>query len=307
MKNRNGVSLMEVLISIFVLSIGLMGVAALLPAGGFNIAKTNEADRSASCGRAALRDIKIRNLLDQTKWTAPGSSGKPTLIDPLGPNTNFPYCSYATFPSGSPVISISRVGLTSTPNRIFIAEDDLVFVKPENDDERPVLLNDGTGTQPTKGDYSWMFMVSPDNRVSVVVFHRRNFSPPLNLSDVGPNNPKPSERVVVAEFGGQQPIDVELSMPQNPSITQLGIGLDEYLDVRKNSWVLLTNGIQFVWYRVVAVANELENGKRLVSFAGADWAGTKLDLDGDGIANELQAVVCDGVVGVYSQPLYCEK
>ncbi len=306
MKTRmRGVSLLEVLISIFVLSIGLMGVAALLPVGGFNIAQANKADRSATCGRAALRDIKVRNLLDRTKWTDPGSATTPTLLDPLGMAVEFPYCGYVTFTSGSPLATIPRVGLADMPGsvarRVFIAEDELVFVRPDNQDERPVILNDGTGVRPTKGNYSWMVMVSPDNTVSVVVFYKRDYET-LGLADIGPANPAPSERVAIAEFTGRYPIDCSLSMPQEPSSTRLGVGIGEYLNTREHNWIMLTNKEDFVWYRVVSMANELNNNARFVTLDGPDWMHDKLDLNGDGNANELQAVICNGVVGVYTQP-----
>ncbi|MFH1266447.1 MAG: prepilin-type N-terminal cleavage/methylation domain-containing protein, partial [Planctomycetota bacterium] len=45
---RRGVSLLEVLISIFVLSIGLLGVAAVIPVGGHEILQAVKADRAAA-------------------------------------------------------------------------------------------------------------------------------------------------------------------------------------------------------------------------------------------------------------------
>ncbi len=295
---------MEVLISIFVVSFVLMGVAALLSVGGWNMARANEADRSATCGRAALRDVKVRNLLDRTKWTAPGSTTTPTLLDPLGSAVEFPNCSYTTFASGTPLVTIPRVSLSAMPRsvarRVFVAEDELVFVRPENRDERPAMLNDGTDTRPNKGSYSWMVMVSPDGSVSVIVFNKRDYQTP-DLTDIGPENPKPSERVAVAEFTGSFAIDCSLSMPLEPSAARLGTGINEYLSTRENDWIMLTNGTDCKWYRVVNVANELDNGSRLVTLAGPDWVYDKLDLNGNGNPNEVQAVICTGVVGVYTQ------
>ncbi len=43
---------MEVLISTFVMSIGLLGLAALIPVGRFAIVQTGKADRAGACGRA---------------------------------------------------------------------------------------------------------------------------------------------------------------------------------------------------------------------------------------------------------------
>jgi hypothetical protein len=65
---RRGISLMEVLISIFVLSIGLLGVAAIIPLGQMALLETAKADRSGACGRAAMREIQVSRLLDFRYW-----------------------------------------------------------------------------------------------------------------------------------------------------------------------------------------------------------------------------------------------
>jgi hypothetical protein len=66
--SRRGISLMEVLISIFVLSIGLLGVAAIIPLGQLALWETAKADRSGACGRAAMREIQVSRLLDYRYW-----------------------------------------------------------------------------------------------------------------------------------------------------------------------------------------------------------------------------------------------
>ena len=62
--HRRGVSLLEVLAAIGVLSIGLLGLAALLPIGRYTIAEATKADRAGHCGRAALRNVVVRRMLD---------------------------------------------------------------------------------------------------------------------------------------------------------------------------------------------------------------------------------------------------
>ena len=63
-----GISLLEVLIAVFVLSVGLMSVAALVPVGRWNINQTGKADRSSACGRAAQRHVKVSGMLDPVMW-----------------------------------------------------------------------------------------------------------------------------------------------------------------------------------------------------------------------------------------------
>jgi hypothetical protein len=68
LRARRGVSLLEVLISIFVLAVGLLGVLAIIPLGQMTIAESVKADRAGACGRAAMRDIKVRRMLDFRSW-----------------------------------------------------------------------------------------------------------------------------------------------------------------------------------------------------------------------------------------------
>jgi Tfp pilus assembly protein PilV len=55
---------MEVLISIFVLSVGMLGVAALIPIGRYTLVETGKADRAGACGRAAMRIVKNTRILE---------------------------------------------------------------------------------------------------------------------------------------------------------------------------------------------------------------------------------------------------
>jgi len=170
-RGRRGVTLLEVLISIFVLSIGLLGVAALIPVGRFAIVQTGIADRSAACGRAAQSEVQIRNMLNPYSWRYIDSSATPILqpvvnnvfdpgesfaIDPLFMAANnygsgvgsFPY--FQSLPT-QPVWTIRRVTLAKVTgvnaathlaffNRIFTWHDDLLFHHPEDPTWRPLQL-----------------------------------------------------------------------------------------------------------------------------------------------------------------------
>jgi hypothetical protein len=72
--SRRGISLLEVLIAIGVLSIGLLSVTALIPIGKLAMRETNKSDRTGACGRAALRDLKVRQLLNFATVWQPGAS-----------------------------------------------------------------------------------------------------------------------------------------------------------------------------------------------------------------------------------------
>lgn len=67
-RRRRGLSLLEILISIFVLAVGLLGVISIVPLGQMTIAEAQKADRSGACGRAVMRQIKVKRLLDFRSW-----------------------------------------------------------------------------------------------------------------------------------------------------------------------------------------------------------------------------------------------
>lgn len=112
---RRGVSLMEVLISIFVLSVGLLGIAALIPLGRFTIVEASKADRSGACGRAAIRDVKVRRLLDRTTWVdynnqyvLPCFNGSGSPVTAAG---TLPVATYPRVPASSAIDAEENAGL----------------------------------------------------------------------------------------------------------------------------------------------------------------------------------------------------
>ena len=79
---------MEVLISIFVIAIGLLGIAALIPVANYALKETSKSDRTAACGQAAMRDVRVRALADPNIWKlaneVPLTNAATYIIDPLG-------------------------------------------------------------------------------------------------------------------------------------------------------------------------------------------------------------------------------
>ncbi len=69
---RLGITLMEVLASIFVLSIGLLGVVAVIPFGNFQVSKAREAEYCASMLAAAKADIKVSEMTMPVNWNNHG-------------------------------------------------------------------------------------------------------------------------------------------------------------------------------------------------------------------------------------------
>ncbi|MEX0978199.1 MAG: hypothetical protein WDZ48_05080 [Pirellulales bacterium] len=79
------------LISIGVLAVGLLSVAALIPAGRHEIAQGARLDYAAMIGRAAFRDLQIRAFLNPgnaagtTSWQTVGSPPNDKVWQPAGP------------------------------------------------------------------------------------------------------------------------------------------------------------------------------------------------------------------------------
>jgi hypothetical protein len=67
---RLGISLTEVLIAMGILTLGLLGVAALFPVGGYYMQKAEIADNGSAIARSALADIVSRGMLDPETWRA---------------------------------------------------------------------------------------------------------------------------------------------------------------------------------------------------------------------------------------------
>jgi hypothetical protein len=79
MRSRHGISLLEVLVSVFVLTVGILGLAALIPIGRFEVMEAGKLDRGATLGKIAFREVLLRNMLQPYTTTAPATPGNPTI------------------------------------------------------------------------------------------------------------------------------------------------------------------------------------------------------------------------------------
>jgi len=283
---RRGVSLMEVLISIFVMTFGLLGLAALIPVGRFAIEETGKADRSGACGRAALREVKVRRILDPVNWSSiPGNyaDGTPFAIDPIGVDAGLG--NLGTLPR------ISLAGNQALLDSIFGWRDDLKFVRPE-DGQRPHpaigtsgLLLEADGSPQDQGYYTWFLTVTPapgelglewamkrNYAVSVVVCFRRTLEPEPQANVT---------RFIGGGYGGG------------------GVVLSEAVKVREGEWVMLCDAAQCKWYRVVSVGQIPGSSDTRLRLSGPDW-----DVNRN---PSPRAVIPRSVAGVYSTAVEVER
>jgi hypothetical protein len=171
---RAGISLLEVMFSIGVVMIGLVGIAALLPVAGAQANKGAVADASARHGADAIREFHVRGMANPNNWRwfdPTGPTFRPVTLaelvagnsfcmdsrfvaqgavnsDHLGRN-GFPYLDdlYAvgtilSMPritlSPSPLVPIDRFMGKLQADQVFTSNDDLVFDLPADRTIGPV-------------------------------------------------------------------------------------------------------------------------------------------------------------------------
>jgi len=340
---RSGLTLLEVLVSIFVLSVGLLGVATLIPMGSFALVESSKADRSAACGRAGQREIKIRRMLDPYMWLDP--TGTP-YVDPV--TDVLPMRSYAIDPlfvslnslagnprfpfNGSLSMTMARATLRAWPSaavamtpavarRVFTWEDDLEFEINDDPDLRPLQLfahSSGTSTmlanattREAQRNYSWMVTVTPAaTEAGLFANNKRLYTVSVvvfykrNLT----YNPTAeaadlSERTVGCTFQGTGYGGGDVLLSCPAALGS------EQLDVKRKEWILLSGpnpaafGGTFKWYRVVAVDEEPE-------LIGATWQ-RYVTLAGPdwhtGVNPTAEAALLRGVIGVYSTTVELDR
>ncbi len=327
---RRGVSLMEVLISTFVLSFGLLGLAALLPLGRFAVVETNKADYSGACGRAALDDVKIRRMLYpyyintatgtlSELWVDDGGSGVVDdcftqgafAIDPLGIANGRPK-TLGNATRALPRVTFAGIAASADPlataQAMFLWKNDLSFTNPENARTRQNFYDSSNGltTDPTtavepvvEGHYSWLATVTPAASEKNLFLE-----PPLP-----PYAARRLYRVSVAvcyrrDFAAEQAVDV-MNFVGNIGLGGGTITLASRLNVKPNEWILLcgldnaSTGTlaQAEWYRVISVGEI--SGNQALTLQGPDW-----NYDGNNDTTlDATAVVIPTVVGVYSETI----
>jgi hypothetical protein len=323
---RSGISLMEVLISIFILSVGLLGVASLIPLGKIALRETEKSDRTGACGRAALREVKVRKMLDYTNWWAPPSPGAAVAatdtpgviaLDPLGytistrlgNDTNAAGVPRYTFWENA---AAPQAMSFANAEPIFFWQDEVLFNMPKerttvpaNAGDRPmVITNTGlvTGIPLRDGNFTWFLTVTPspaDVAASISVSQRRSYAVSIvvcNGRKLGTDGERTIPNVYCDSPIGYGGISVYVAGDKIAPAGQPPLKNDE--------WVLLyTTGVdaagttrQYSWYRVVHAGYDGTTNTR-INLVGPDWHG---DGDSTGAGGAANMVVVGGVTGVYT-------
>ncbi|MGB9687788.1 type IV pilus modification PilV family protein [Thermogutta sp.] len=151
---RGGFSLLEVLIAMFILTVGMLGIAAVVVIGNMSAMRALIADRTAVVGRNALSEVRVRDWLDPVRWvTVQGSPvvssrdqplpvGESFCIDPLYiaqinngqgavPNALSP--DLARFPYNPPgtAVSMQRITVNIAANPNAPANVQAILMNPQ--------------------------------------------------------------------------------------------------------------------------------------------------------------------------------
>ncbi len=97
---RPGISMLEVLISIMVVAIGLVSIAALIPVGGIQVQKSNTQERTATLGLNAFREFQVRGMDNINNWVRYNS---PNWVSYLPLNNLTSGTGYSDYPYLPPV------------------------------------------------------------------------------------------------------------------------------------------------------------------------------------------------------------
>ena len=153
--SRGGVSLLEVLAAIFVLSIGLFGVLAVIPFGAFQISKAQHAEYASNMLANAVEEVYIREMAKPAGWGAtPWNDAEFVWVEPR-----------------MPVIAeqpqhIFRIDESFNPDgywtELMRGQDDLDYTV--RDHQRPELKFKEENNKPlSSGRYTWFFTFLPES------------------------------------------------------------------------------------------------------------------------------------------------
>jgi len=274
---HTGITLLEVLVTIFILSLGLLGVAALIPIGKFSMIETEKSDRTGTCGRAGLREVQVRRMLDYRSWS-PQIQGSATpgvlIIDPLG------YHSYgAALPFGGVFSRLTLSWITSLDiaDQVFRWRDDLIFTLPSGGN-RPIPPSAGA----SEGNYSWFFTICP------------------TPSDVSGGVPLALRRAYTVSVAVCHKRILTADHEHTAGVNFLGAGTIQYDadlgDIKSDNWVMLVglsssgSPVAAHWYRIVG----MDKNNRYLTLLGPDWNTTAFP------AANTRLVAVEGVSGVYT-------
>ena len=174
-KNRSqqGVSLLEVLAAIFVVSIGLLGVLAVIPFGAYQVSRARHAEYASNMLANAAEEIFIREMANPMEWTADvadaltvESGGILVFTRKDTPSESTLNCTrfiwYEPAEVYDPEFHVFCVSTFITAKKwdeVMRGQDDLDYTASTG--KRPELKFNNDGTPQSLGKYTWFFTYLP--------------------------------------------------------------------------------------------------------------------------------------------------
>lgn len=238
---QSGFTLLEVLISIFVVLVGLLGVASMIPAGRFELTEARKADMGSNISRALLQSV-----VAQTNKEKMGSN-KHFYVVPTD------YAKIASMLQGFS----SLTGITFKNDYLLNGDDDLLTSQDEN--QKTLLFgksnwsNAGGFDQTTAtgtGDYAgFATLVSLSNgfyEVSAAVNYR-------------------SKDVTDTSVYGNLTLSEYNSLSGNGKINSTDVSVN----LKRGQFVLLNRGDEWHWMKVDFIADD--GSATYITLSGPSW------------------------------------
>ena len=303
-----GVSLLEVLVSMFILLFGLVGVASLFPVGKYHAQQAIQYDQAAAIGQRAFEEIRVRGLLQPQNWSFGGNQftnignwqERPVMFDPIG----------VSVPSGSPWVPYneSANGLRRvtwrdpasgnsmtlpTAESIFRSHDDLALEIPGSRTS-PAIQRISSVEREYTGNYSWAFTAVPAREmgegfyhVSVVVFRGRNVLDEWYCGGETSNK-------LLAGFGGGQ-----------GQLRLIGTK-DQIGRLKMGEWILLSvpGDVYHRWFKIVSLSPSINDGRTIrIDVQGSAWKYSRIGNPPD----PMRASIFGSAVAVYEKIMRVES
>lgn len=307
----------------FALLFGLLGVASLMVAGHHEVQIAEKLDTAGMVGRAAFREVEIRELLDPSTWETFDETGnvvriwqpdpanhprRPFLIkgvhvdrfaavlDPLGlaaPAGTFS----RSFPANAPASSLYLLRISPFPladpkvtyavaDLVFRSSHDLVVVQNlANRDLPPAQQMLGGARRASLGNHSWLATLKTAPTDSPLHNQITVSIVVFYKRDLSSSLAAEGRTTNVTVRGVSE---FELGLPVHPVTNRAW-------SVSPGQWLMLSGslgtGNHFQWYQVV-MATQPENMSQLVTLAGPDW---------NPMTTNTTAYLIDNVVAVYEK------
>lgn len=309
-RKHSGLSLLEVLVSMFILLFGLVGVASLFPVGKYHVQQAFQYDQASAVGQRAFEEIRVRGLLRPDRWNMQNGNSfiatyptdwqkRAVFFDPLAVAAGSSNVLVSTVGNSTPLPRVTwrnYAGQNMTQASaefIFKSHHDLKFELPSQRSSPPIQRITAIEREHDAA-YSWGFLAVPVlrnsgegyYRVSVVVF--RNRKPGQEWGNL---NPAGSEAI------GQSVGETKVRVIGTP---------EQGRNIKQGEWVLLSQQGQnatrpdyFYWYKVISLVT-----------LDADGIG-QLQLQGvvrpTGFDNTVFTTIFASAVGVYEKTMMADS